>query len=94
MKMPIIKKIEVSRKNFKMNTIPDELATDVEDAVGVRASVEIRIRNGDHFILQEIETPGLWAISSDDTQYIREVYLEECQTLEHMLRSLNIKITD
>ncbi len=65
---------------------------------GVRAKVELRIPdkwNKNTFILQTIESPGLWGIESDgEDGYEDEVFKDECATLEHMLTELGVEITD
>lgn len=62
------------------------------DMVGIRASIELRIpAGGGVSILQTIESPGLWGIESDSgNSYFADVFEEECNTLETMLKELHV----
>lgn len=65
--------------------------------IGIRAKVVLKIpnKNGGS-IRQTIESPGVWGIESDsDDSYLQEVFADECQTLEEMLKELGtITIVD
>jgi len=59
--------------------------------VGVRAAAEIYIPFGDFFVVQTIESPGLWGIESDSGEdYFKETFKSELKILEEMLRKLNV----
>lgn len=63
--------------------------------LGIRAQVTIRIRIDDQFILQVIESPGLWGIESDsDADYVDSVFVDECNTLTRMLTELGVVVTE
>lgn len=48
-----------------------------------------------HFTTFPLGTPGLYGIESDsDQSYFDEVYAEECRSLEHMLKVLNVEIIE
>ncbi|MGI9863047.1 hypothetical protein SDD30_16855 [Moorella naiadis] len=58
---------------------------------GVRAAAEIYILAGDSFIIQLIQTPGLWGIESDSEEaYFKEVFSGEVTVLRGMLEKLNV----
>lgn len=63
--------------------------------IGIRAVAEINIpisnSNGDCFVVQEIETPGVWGIESDSEEaYFKEVFSGEAAFLRDMLEKLNV----
>jgi hypothetical protein len=61
--------------------------------VGVRASAELHIPHGSAFIIQHIETPGLWGIEDDSgDDYLESVFQEECNTLASMLEAMGIEV--
>ncbi len=58
---------------------------------GVRAAAEIYIPAGDSFIIQLIQTPGVWGIESDSEEvYFKEVFSDEVTVLRGMLEKLNV----
>lgn len=70
--------------------------------IGVRAAVEVCIpskRLGPRATIERmptlIESPGCWGVESDASEEdLREIYEEECATLEHMLTALGVKVTN
>ena len=63
------------------------------DFVGVRAAVDLHIPYGKGFIVQRIESPGLWGIETDSGHdYLDSVFREECATLTGMLAELGAKV--
>lgn len=65
-----------------------------ENAVGVRAKTVISIPYGDGAVMQIITSPGLWGvemgdtITSEDEDYLNEVYEAEEEILLAMLAAL------
>lgn len=57
--------------------------------VGVYARTELMIPHGDHHIVHQIRSPGLWGIESDSGDYLDEVFKDECAVLADMLRQLS-----
>ena len=85
--------MKVSRKDFEMVRKVDEYHRGHGHMLGIGAKVDLKIRNGDYFILQTIRSPMLWGIESDsDEDYFDEIYQEECQTLEQMLTEMGMTI--
>ena len=64
--------------------------------IGIRAVVDLYIpTNRGGYIMQRIESPGLWSIESDsDESYLQEVYAEECAQLAEMLVTLGVTVED
>lgn len=59
--------------------------------VGVRLVAEIKIPHGKGWIMQDIESPGLWGIEDDSGEdYYRSVAEDEAHTLRDMLAELGI----
>jgi hypothetical protein len=59
--------------------------------IGIRAAAEIYIPAGDSFIIQMIESPGVWGIESDSGEtYFKEVFSHELTVLRDMLDKLNV----
>jgi hypothetical protein len=64
----------------------------MEDAVGVYATVELRIPYGTGYICQRIQTPGLWGVEGGTNNYLEAVFREECVTLTDMLNQLGVTV--
>lgn len=62
--------------------------------VGVKAAITLRIRiSKGNWILQRIESPGIWGIESDAGEiYLDEIYQEECSVLMSMLQEMGIRV--
>ena len=59
--------------------------------VRAKATVYIPAPGGDGFIIQTIESPGVWGIESDaEESYFEEIFRDEIGVLRHMLESFNV----
>jgi hypothetical protein len=63
--------------------------------IGIQAAATFLIPLGGHFVVQTVESPGLWGIESDsDEAYLDEVYAEECGNLAEMLKTLGVAVSE
>lgn len=64
----------------------------------VYALCEVLVPSGTpsgYFTTFPLGTPGLYGIESDsDKSYFEDVYADECRSLEHMLKVLNVEIIE
>lgn len=65
---------------------------------GVKAEIILNIPapyGENHWIIQAINSPGLWGIESDsDDSYFEEVFEQEKRTLIHMLEAMGIEVVE
>jgi hypothetical protein len=77
-------------QSIEMQIIP-AYNNDEFHLVGVRAVATIHIPAGSGWIIQTIESPGLWGIESDSgDDYFAELFEEEKEQVLDMLKELNV----
>lgn len=61
--------------------------------IGIKEMARIEIKMSEnHYITQEILSPGLWSIESDATDdYLESVYQTEIEILKSMLKELSVE---
>lgn len=73
----------------------EEYRNDAFYFIGIRARAEIPIPIGAHQIFQTISSGGLWGIESDSgREYMKEVAVEEMDTLKDILEKLNVDLSN